>query len=84
MAPWPCTTSGDEARNRGCHGLCRGDIAKTETAAHRNAACAKRQMGREFGKHAVGVLAAGQGVRDNADLMAVRRLTADKVDDVTE
>ena len=41
-------------------------------------------MRRELGKNAIGVLSAGQRVRDNADLMAVRRLAANEIDDVTE
>ena len=51
---------GGQARYRRRNGLCRSDVAETKTAAHGDTACAERQMRREFGKNAIGIVAAGQ------------------------
>ena len=52
----------------------RGDVARADMAAHRDAAETERQSRRQRRQRRIGARAAGRRVGDDADLMAARRL----------
>jgi hypothetical protein len=58
----------------------RGTIAQPNLPAHRDAAHAKRKLARKRGEGGLGLRATSRGVRNEADPMPARRLSARKID----
>ena len=56
-----------------------GASSGDERTAHRNAGEAERKLRSELGENLVGARIAGGGIRDDADLVAARDLSAHKI-----
>ena len=72
------------ACNRRGHRARRGDVAKSEIAPHRNAIGAERKMRCKLGKTTISILAAGQAVSNDSNLMRAGRLPMHQIHHVVE
>ncbi len=75
---------GIERANLAQHAPGRGEVGGGDLAAHRKALEAERQRRHQLVEEAFLILAAGRGVADDADRVAVAGLLAREVGDMAE